>query len=160
MDGGQLTLCLKCKDLERSRRFYEMLGLEVAEQSDTSVVMKNGNTRLALMTFLEHNCLNFRGADAFAVHESFRAAGFDPAGEPERYAAEMYAATADGASRSTFDPDGNNVFIDTNEAELSEEGRQQRISNLLQDTARELANLGASAECIESFREQIVQRFA
>ena len=160
MDAGQLTLCLKCRDLDRSQRFYETLGLTVVERSDTSLVMKNGNTRLALMTFLERNCLNFRGADAFAVYDAFQTAGLDPTGEAERYPAEKYQATADGSCWSTFDPDGNNVFIDTNEVELSEAGRQARISNLLNDTARELASLGASEECLRAYQEQIVQRFA
>ena len=33
------------------------------------VVLKSGYFRLALMTFLNENSLNFRGADVFAVHD-------------------------------------------------------------------------------------------
>ena len=159
MDGGMLTLCLKCADLESSRRFYETLGMEVVEEHDTHLIMKNGNSRVALMTFLDCNCLNFRGADAFALHDAYVQAGFDLPGEPESYEAEKYNATANGTSWSTYDPDGNHVLFDTNEAEVSDEGREARIRSLLEDTARDLANLGASDACRQAFREEILKKF-
>ena len=161
MNGGELTICLRCTDLEKARRFYETLGLEVVDATATRLVMKNGNTRLALMSFLEHNCLNFRGADAFELYEAFIDANPDLKleGKPERYKAQQYDATADGTCWSTFDPDGNNVFIDTNQAESSDEGRQTRLSTFLTDVLQDLENLGASDDCIQAFKQEILQPF-
>ena len=159
MDGGQLTLCLKVGDLHASRRFYETLGMEAMEENEMMVVLKNGNSRLALMTFLDRNCLNFRGAKAFPMRDAYLAAGFDSlTGEPEQYDAEQYDASADGTCWSTFDPDGNNVFFDTNTEELSEAGRQRRIANLLNDTAQELRNLGASDACQQALKTEVIDK--
>ena len=155
MNGGELTLCLKCADLEASSRFYETLGFEVLERTEQRVVLKSGHARLALMTFLEENCLNFRGGDAFALHAAGQAAGLGAQGEPERYAAAKYGATADGACWSTYDPDGNNVFFDTNDAETSASGRAKRRRALLEDTAHELELLGADAAWLEGLRNLI-----
>ena len=148
MNSGELTLCLKCADLEASSRFYAALGLEVLERTAERVVLKSGHGRIALMSFLEENCLNFRGGDAFALHAAGVAAELELAGEPERYPAAKYGATADGACWSTYDPDGNNVFFDTNDAETSEAGRAERRRQLLEDTASVLQGLGASADCV------------
>lgn len=153
MYGGELTLCLKCEDLNRAQRFYELLGMEADKRSDSFVLMKSGNTRIALMTFLTENCLNFRGADPFVVHRAYREDGFQVDGEPEVYRAEKYSADADGSCWSTYDPDGNNVFLDTNDNETSEDGKRKRIHDLLLDTAADLANLGASAECQQAIKE-------
>ena len=159
MNGGELTICLKCHDLDAAERFYRVLGLQTQERSDTTLLMKNGHTRLALMTFLPQNCLNFRGADPFAVQATFHAAGIEHPGEPERYAAADYNARADGVSWAVQDPDGNEVFIDTNAAEISDDGRRKRIANLLAATAEDLANLGASEECQRVFRDKVLARF-
>lgn len=159
MDAGQLTLCLKCSDLAQARRFYEALGFEVLESREDSLVLKKGPTRLALMTFLPENCLNFRGADPFALHEALAAAGLDVAGEPERYAAQRYDASGDGCCWMTTDPDGNGVLIDTTDAEASAQGRRQRLQALLEDTARELASLDAPAECQRAFAQAVLEPF-
>ena len=159
MNGGELTICLRCADLEAAERFYQVLGLQTQESTDNMRLMKNGHTRLALMTFLAQNCLNFRGADPYAVHHAFNEAGLELQGEPQRYAAAEYDARADGASWAVQDPDGNEVFIDTNVAETSPEGRQERVANLLAATAKDLANLGASEACQRAFREEVLAKF-
>ncbi len=152
MNSGMLTLCLKCADLDASSRFYEALGLEVLERTDERVVLKSGHARVALMTFLQENCLNFRGGDAFALHAAGTAAGLELAGTPERYPAAKYSASADGVCWSTHDPDGNNVFFDTNDAESSAAGRAAQRRQLLEDSAQMLQALGASGDCVATLR--------
>ncbi|MEM8769512.1 MAG: VOC family protein [Pseudomonadota bacterium] len=152
VNGGALTLCLKCADLDASARFYEALGLEVLDHAGEGVLLKSGHARILLLTFLKENSLNFRGGDPFTLHAAASAAGLELAGEPERYAAAKYSATADGACWSTYDPDGNNVFFDTNEAETSEAGRAAQRRQVLEDSAQLLEALGASGECTATLR--------
>ena len=109
MFPGQLTLCLKTKDLPGMRRFYEALGMKVHAEGSNFVLLNNGDLDLALMTFLDAHCLNFRGADPFEIHESACATGLELEGRPARYEKEEAEATADGKSWITRDPDGNNV---------------------------------------------------
>jgi len=158
---GSLTLCLAAKDLGRSRRFYEALGLEVVDEvPGQRVVLRRGSVTLALMPFLDEPWLNFRGADVSATYESLRAQGLDLDGKPERYAREQHGADADGACWSTRDPGGNVVFFDTNRAEEGEAYRQRRVAEALRSAEQDLCDLGASAECLDAFRTQILARFA
>ena len=160
MNGGELTLCLACKDLTLARQFYEVLGMQAENISEESLLMRNGHSRLALMTFLPRNSLNFRGADPFVLADAFKAAGFESEEDPLSYKAEQLNASADGVCWSIHDPAGNHVFIDTNAVEISEQGRQQRISQLLKATEQELRHLGASDECLKTFQSEMVDQFA
>ena len=158
---GSHTLCLQVKDLASARRFYEALGFRLIEDvPGVRVVLERSNLNLALMTFLKGNCLNFRGADVFALHEYLRSEGLELGGKPERYAAKQVSGDADGACWLTFDPDGNAVLFDTNANETTEAGRQRRIRQALESTGQELADLGASAECLSAFRSEILEKFA
>ncbi len=158
---GSMTLCLQSKDLDASRRFYEALGMEVVDEvPGQRVVVRRGNLRLALMTFLGESCLNFRGADVFAVYASLREKGLDLAGKPEPYEREKYGADADGACWSTRDPDCNVILFDTNRGEEGEENRQRRVADLLRNTEQDLRDLGASADCLDAFRTEILAKYA
>ncbi len=158
---GSPTLCLRTKDLEASRRFYEALGMEVVDEvPDVRVILRNGNFSVALMTFLDENLLNFRGTDVFAVYDSLKEKNLDLEGKPERYTREQHDAGADGESWSTKDPDGNVIFFDTNRNEQGEAFEQRRLSELLRNTEQELLNIGASAECLQSFRTEILAKYA
>jgi len=158
---GTPTLCLRATDLAASRRFYEALGMEVLEDvPGLRVVLRRGSFNVALMTFLEGNCLNLRGADVFAAHAHLKARGLDVEGEPERYARAQHLADADGECWSTRDPDGNVILFDTNELEKSAAFERERLTRLLENTEQELLDVGAPAECLRAFREEILSKYA
>ena len=158
---GSPSLCLKTKDLEKSKHFYEAIGMEVVDEvPGLRVVLRNGHFALALMSFLDENLLNFRGADVFAVHSHLKESGLSLAGEPERYAKEQYDADADGECWSTKDPDGNTIFFDTNGNEQGAAFAQRRLAQLFKNTEQELINLGASEACLHSFRTEILAKYA
>jgi catechol 2,3-dioxygenase-like lactoylglutathione lyase family enzyme len=152
---------LKAKDLDASRRFYEALGMNVViEVPDKLTVLARGSFTISLMSFLDENLLNFRGEDAFSIHEAVRQAGVTAVGEPERYAKEQYDADADGACWETRDPDGNIVLIDTNENETGAEASRGRLNQALRSAEQDLADAGASAECLAAYRSQILSPFS
>lgn len=157
---GAPSLCLKVKDLERSRDFYHALGMEVFDEvPGQRVVLRRGSFSLALMTFLEKDLLNFRGVDAFAIYDFLRDKGLELTGEPERYAKEKYDSDADGACLATEDPDGHEILFDTNENERGEAFEQRRLTQLLKNTEQDLVDIGASNECLRAFREEVLDRF-
>lgn len=158
MDYQGVTPCLRVSDLVASTRFYEALGMTVIDELEGQrVVLKNGHFRLALMSFLEENCLNFRGADVFAVHEHMleRVPGLE--GRPEARGAEH--ENGEGESWGIRDPDGNVVFFDTNSTERSAGFRESRIAEILHDTSRQLEVYGASEECLRDFRDHVLARY-
>ena len=133
MFPGQYTLCLKTKDLAGMRRFYEALGMKMHFEQPNAVLLNNGDIDLALMTFLNETCLNFRGADISTVYKNATATGLEFESEPEAYKKEKNDAEADGENWMLHDPDGNNIFFDTNE--------------------------GASEAWQRSFRSKVLDRF-
>jgi catechol 2,3-dioxygenase-like lactoylglutathione lyase family enzyme len=158
---GSHTLCLKVKDLAASKRFYEALGLRIIEEiPGTRVVMERGSFNLALMTFLDGNCMNFRGTDVFATHDALRARGLDLLGKPNRYSAQQVNGDADGACWLTFDPDGNAVFFDTNANEAGDAHRRRRVRQILEGAEQDLLDAGASPECLRALRREILDKFA
>ena len=159
MFTGQFTLCLNAKDLAGMRRFYEALGMKVHIDQPGSVLLNNGDVDLALMTFLETPCLNFRGADVFKLHDQAAAAGLILKGKPQRYKQEQYNADADGMNWVEFDPDGNNVFFDTNEGEMGEKGNALALQRVLDATSKRLINVGAPRECQDVFRVRVLEKF-
>lgn len=158
MFPGQLTLCLKASKerLEEMRRFYEALGMRVHIDRPSYVVLDNGDVSIALMTWLEEDCLNFRGAD---VSEIYRRAcqrpGLSFEGQPQRYG----DGPAAGECWNTHDPDGNCLFFDTNEQERGEAGRALALQRVLDAAAKQLVNVSAPAECRETYRTQVLERF-
>jgi catechol 2,3-dioxygenase-like lactoylglutathione lyase family enzyme len=157
MDYGVICPCLRVKDLEASKRFYEALGMEVIDEvAGLRVVLKKGHFRLALMTFLEENSLNFREADVFDVHADASTKLPEVEGQPVRRSAGD--KNGEGDSWLTRDPDGNSIFFDTNATERSEAHRQMRIAELLADTQHQLEFYGASAELLQAFRDHVLSK--
>ena len=159
---GSPTLCLKVEDLAASRRFYEALGFVPFNELDgRRVVLRRGHFTLALMTFLEGNVLNFRGADVATAHKTLKSQLPELEGEPERYVPDQdNEADAAGVSWLTRDPDGNTVFFDTNENEQGAAYKQQEVSQILRNTEQALLDVGASEECLAAFRGGVLRKFA
>ena len=156
MSYGVICTCLRVKDLAASTQFYESLGMTVVnEVPGLRVVLKCGHFRLALMTFLDENVLNFRGADVFAVHASMTERLGEVFGSPVRR--DPGHPNGAGESWITYDPDGNQVFFDTNERERTDDYRMQRIGEILTATEDELLALGASDACIDAFRRVLTK---
>jgi catechol 2,3-dioxygenase-like lactoylglutathione lyase family enzyme len=152
MHYGVISPCLRVKDLAASRRFYESLGMEVIDElPGLRVVLKSGHFRLALMTFLEENSLNFRGADVFSLHAAVSKALPGVEGAPWRRTPGH--EHGEGEAWLTRDPDGNTIFFDTGFDERGEAYNRQRIAEILADTESELQAFGASAECLQAFRD-------
>jgi catechol 2,3-dioxygenase-like lactoylglutathione lyase family enzyme len=158
---GSPTLCLGAKDLAASRRFYESLGMEVVEEvSGVRVVLRRGHLSLALFTFLKEAWLNFRGADVFVAFDALAQAHPGLEGAPRHYARGQDGAEADGACWLTRDPGGNAIFFDTNANEQGAEFQRRQLSRLLKDTEQALVDVGASAECLGAFRNEVLARYA
>lgn len=162
MDFGWTSLCLPAKDLDRSRRFYEAVGMQVMETvPGRRVVLRNGPFRLALMPFLDAPLLNWRGGDAFAVHDAVKAVWPDATGAPTAYRAHdpESEADADGACWATRDPDGHEILFDTNVLESSDAGRAERVARILRDAEQALERAGAPAACLEALRASVIAPF-
>ena len=158
MNYGLVSPCLRVRDLAASREFYESLGMEVIDEVEgLRVILKGGYFRLALMTFLNENSLNFRGADVFAVYDeaSRRLPGLE--GKPQRRGPGH--EHGEGESWATRDPDGNHIFFDTNPMDLGASSRESRIAGILADTERQLEVHGASEACLRAFRENVLSKY-
>ena len=57
------------------------------------------------------------------------------------------------------DPDGHAVFFNCHPSTVTSAGRQARLGGVLRATAQDLVDLGASAECLQAFREHLLARF-
>jgi len=155
---GQATLCLTVKDLEESLRFYEALGLKQVDNigaAGVSALVHRGNFSIFLMTFGQDS-LNFRGADAFDVHENLQGKGLELEGEPERYT-NSDKGGEDGTSWMTYDPDGHGIFFNTHLSETTPDHKQAMVNGLLHNTEKDLVDLGASEECLRAFRELLAR---
>lgn len=150
MDIGSHVLCLKTEDVDRARAFYETLGMVVNTQEHDWAWLSYGTFHLSLMSFLEEDCLNFRGADVFAVYEHMKKQGYDLEGTPERYGDSPGGS---GMCWQTRDPDGNVIFFDTSE---KDSGRD-RIKGLLKGIEMELQTLGIESKQFEAFKKEIQQ---
>jgi catechol 2,3-dioxygenase-like lactoylglutathione lyase family enzyme len=154
---GWPSPCVRVKDLEASKSFYEKLGLElISEVPDVRAIFGFGSFRLALMTFLDENLLNIRGGDVFQAFDDLKSSFPDLEGEPERYTAEQYDADADGCCWTTRDPDGNMILFDTNEREVGPEALRNRTSDILQGAAAELAAIGADPGILGKLRDDVI----
>ncbi|MCP5059325.1 MAG: VOC family protein [bacterium] len=160
MDYGVICPCIAVKNLAASRKFYESIGMEVIDEMTVDglrVVLKSGYFRLALMTFLSENSLNFRGADVFATHNraSERLPGLS--GQPVRRRPDD--ENGEGESWATHDPDGNHIFLDTNPTDLGAADRESRIAEILTATERQLEVHGASEDCLQAFRDGVLSKY-
>jgi catechol 2,3-dioxygenase-like lactoylglutathione lyase family enzyme len=158
MFPGRFTLCLNARNLPAMRRFYEALGMVVHIDEPTSVVLHNGDAGLALMTILDEPCLNFRGADPANVQEAMTGKGLALAGTPARYEKAQYRTKTGGNNWSTTDPDGNNVFFDTNDGEVGTEGAALALQQVLDATSKQLSNVAAPGPDRDAFA-RVVDKF-
>ncbi len=159
MYPGQCTLCLKTTDLTAMRNFYQALGMKVHSERPQSVLLNNGDLDLALMTFLPAHCLNFRGSDIDSLHDIASASGHSFDTQPHRYSKEFVAADADGISWMMMDPDSNNIFFDTNDNETGEKGKSLALQRVLDATAKQLINVGATRACQDDFKAHLLDQF-
>jgi hypothetical protein len=141
------------------RRFYETLGFKMHFEQPTAVLLNNGDIDLALMTFLDETCLNFRGADILHIHKQALKAGLVSASAPASYTKEDHDANSEGISWMLTDPDGNNLFFDTNEGEVDEAGAALALQRVLDSTAKQLVNVGATNDCKAAYQSEIVEKF-
>ncbi len=156
IEPGTVSLCLRAPDLERAKGFYTHLGLRVIEEvPGQRVVLQQGSFKLALMSFLDANVINFRGGDAFAIQAHMKQAFPDMEGEAERYTAEQYGATDDGACWATRDPVGNEILFDTHAGEQGPSYVRQRTREILADALAELEALGADTPFVDTLRKEV-----
>jgi catechol 2,3-dioxygenase-like lactoylglutathione lyase family enzyme len=153
---GTVTLCLRADDLQRAKLFYARLGFSVVEEvANQRVVLQHGSFKLALMSFLDANVINFRGGDAFAIQAHMKQAFPDLEGEAEHYTAEKYDATADGACWATRDPAGNEVLFDTHAGEQGPAYVRRRTGEILAAALSELEALGADTPFMDTLRSEV-----
>jgi hypothetical protein len=133
--------------------------MDVQRLADDSAMAWNGDIHLALLAFLNEHSINFRGADPFEVHRKAVETGIAFEGQPERYKKEKYDAGADGKNWLTHDPDGNNIFFDTNKNEIGEKGSALFFLRALDATRRQLVNIEAPTACRETFESEVVEKF-
>ena len=160
MYPGQYTLCLQTRNTDDMLRFYGALGMTTQVLAPISAMAWNGDVHLALMTFLKEHSMNFRGADPVAIHREATSTGIAFENDPYRYRKEEYSADADGCNWLIHDPDGNNVFFDTNENETGPEGLVWMTQRVVLATRRQLENVRASADCQEAFQRNVVDLYA
>lgn len=111
MELGWLDVCLKVKDIPRSRDFYAGLGFQLVDgDGENWAVMVNGEARIGLYGPEDIGpasaMLNFRGANVHRIKQDLEAKGyvFDP----------QHTPNPDGTgSAILYDPDGYAVFFDT-----------------------------------------------
>jgi hypothetical protein len=76
------------------------------------VILRSGGFHLGLFVGIESNCVNFRGANVFAVHDTLKERFPSLVGEPESYRPnEVNGADAAGTSWLTRDPDENEIVF-------------------------------------------------
>jgi len=117
MKLGWCDVCLNVQDLETSRKFYEILGLEVVEGDAKRkyYVLKNDSIRVGIYKeAFEGFMLNFRGGDVLANSAILKERGLEFYSEPTE-------GKDGGASATILDPDGNMIFLDTHPDELEPE---------------------------------------
>lgn len=159
MFAGLHTFCLKSTDLAKGRAFYEALGFVVIGERDDSVLLNNGDCEIALMTFLDGNSINFRGADVLAMRDSVMAQGITSDFEPNTYTTDGSTADADGTSWIMIDPDGTGIFFDTNGLESGAAGQSLALWRVLNSAHRQLVLAGASEDCLKTFATKILSPY-
>ena len=140
LELGWFTLCLRTQAFDAMRAFYEALGFRLTggQPEQGWAAMCSGTTELTLMSFLQRNLINLRGANVVALADTlaargfapFHSAGLDPTA-PERtpgprpFDAEKWPAefstdhrgqpiTEPGAGDFLLaDPDGNLLYFDS-----------------------------------------------
>ncbi len=154
--AGYFNYCLKTSNTAVSRDFYTSLGIGVTGNNDENwVSLGTSDCSLSLMTFLDSNWLNFRGADVFKLYDRMQSSGFELEGNPARYTEEEFGMP--GAHWSTRDPDGNVVYFDTSDQELIIEGDPATVNGVLTRAAARLNDIRADAACIDALQHMVVR---
>ena len=151
---GWHDLCLACKDIDASTAFYSALGMDVTRRQAGWVHLTTGDLHISLMGFLQHNMINFRGADVAAIHATATAGGLSLPGVPEAYSKEQMGC--DGVHWRTSDPDGNVVYLDTTADEVP---KSRLVERLLEDVETSLAKAGIESEAFAAFKAELTQRY-
>lgn len=158
---GWLSLCLRVEDLAASKAFYMKLGMRlISEAEGKTAVLGYGVHRIALMTFLDENLINFRAGDVLAAERELKAVFPDLEGDSEHYTREQYDAAADGVCWATRDPDGNEILFDTHALEAGPDFVRERSLDVLRGAAEELERMGADPEMVVALRRDVLARFA
>lgn len=120
MKLGAFSISLSVKDLDVSRKFYEMLGFSVlaGDMSKNYLIMKNGNALVGLFEgMFEGNILTFNPG----WNESGQPVGaFNDVRDIQRHLEEHQInltskadpATSGPGSCTLIDPDGNVILLD------------------------------------------------
>jgi catechol 2,3-dioxygenase-like lactoylglutathione lyase family enzyme len=112
MDFGWCDICLRVKDVERSREFYEGLGFHRVEGNDVAgwAIVVHEAVRVGLYEKKHMGddpvMLNFRGGDVLAIAKELQSRGFAFDVPPK-------AGPEGGGSATLRDPDGYAIFFDT-----------------------------------------------
>ena len=120
---GFYNICLKTDRLEQTVAFYRRLGFApVGEDAPgLRVSMANGDDTLTLMTFLDANAINFRGADIHTLMAELQAAGVVVTGYNEMPDQQPLMLDENGEPLpdnecghfTVHDPDGHELFFNT-----------------------------------------------
>jgi predicted enzyme related to lactoylglutathione lyase len=120
MELGAFSISLTVKDIEASRKFYEMFGFEIfhGDASQNWLIMKNGDHSIGLFQgMFEKNMLTFnpgwdkdaRELDAFTdvrdLQRQLKEQGLELISEADE-------STTGPGSFIAVDPDGNPILID------------------------------------------------
>jgi predicted enzyme related to lactoylglutathione lyase len=120
MELGAFSISLTVKDIEASRKFYEMFGFEIfhGDASQNWLIMKNGDHSIGLFQgMFEKNMLTFnpgwdkdaRELDAFTdvrdLQRQLKEQGLE-------LISEVDESTSGPGSFIVVDPDGNPILID------------------------------------------------
>jgi len=120
MELGAFSISLTVKDIEASRKFYEMFGFEIfhGDASQNWLIMKNGDHSIGLFQgMFEKNMLTFnpgwdkdaRELDAFTdvrdLQRQLKEKGLE-------LISEVDESTSGPGSFIAEDPDGNPILID------------------------------------------------
>jgi lactoylglutathione lyase len=120
MDLGAFSVSLTVKDIEVSKRFYEMLGFKtfMGDQSQNWLILKNGDTVIGLFQgMFEKNILTFNPGwsgdaqplsdftDVRELQRQLKASGLI-------FMSEADDNSTGPASFMVLDPDGNTILVD------------------------------------------------
>ena len=149
---GWHDICLKTRDINASKRFYEALGFTVNQDTDGWVQLSNGDLSISLMTFLGENWLNFRGGDINQIKSHLDKLDIQTEGRVETYLEDGET----GTHWQTKDPDGNVLYFDTTERETS---KAIEVNALLANLERRLQVMGVTSEFFDAFKSDLESQF-
>lgn len=120
MKLGEFSISLAVKDIETSKRFYEILGFSVfaGDLKRKYLIMKNESTLIGLFEgMFESNILTFnpgwnQDANTLENYDDVRDIQRQLKSEGIHFSTEADESTSGPASFVISDPDGNTILID------------------------------------------------